>query len=54
MKELLRKDPSHPMNSTVSHDSERPESILQELKGSIADSQSALLEGDPQELENCI
>ncbi len=42
------------MNSTVSHDSERPESILQELKGSIADSQSALLEGDPQELENCI
>jgi hypothetical protein len=42
------------MNSTVSHESRRPEATLQELKGVIAESQSALLEGHPEELENCI
>lgn len=42
------------MNSTVSHESRRPEAILQELKGVIAESQSALLKGHPEELENCI
>jgi hypothetical protein len=42
------------MNSTVSHESRRPEAILQDLTGVIAESQSALLKGHPEELENCI
>src|SRR6476646_3122282 len=42
------------MNSTVLHERKMPEAILQELKGVIAESQSALLEGHPEELENCI